>query len=208
MLFELLFLAFLPASVIALLVAVVSLTHGRRRRGKRILLSLIVSWCGYLAIVAIVSAITPQHVIPLGQERCFDEMCFAVVESKTAAELGPAGRTVKAHGIFHVVTIRVSSHSRGRAQREGGLRAMLWADEKSYQVSPEGQSGWDAASGPTAPLDVRMEPGESVESVQVFDLPVESTDPGLVLSHGFTPGYFVIGESPIFRKPTLMRINP
>ena len=68
---------------------------------------------------------------------------------------------------------------------------MLWTAGKSYEVSSEGQGGgWEAAYGASAPLDARLEPGESVESVQVFDLPKDVLAPGLVLSHGFTPGYF------------------
>ena len=92
MLFELLFLAFLLATVIALFVAVVLLMRGARQSGKRILLTLGVSWAVYLAVVAMVSRTTPQRIIPMGQDRCFDEMCFAVVHAETAAELGLPAR--------------------------------------------------------------------------------------------------------------------
>ena len=161
------------------------------------LLALVVGWAGYLLIVGLVSATTPQRIVPMGQDRCFDEMCFAVVHAETASQLGPESQPAHANGMFYIVTVRVSSRSRGRAQSEGGLRAMLWEAGKSYDVSPEGQRAWEAANGETIRLTARLQPGESVTSVQVFDLPTQSTAPGLVLSHGFTPGYFVIGESPI-----------
>jgi hypothetical protein len=40
---------------------------------------------------------------------------------------------------------------------------------------------------------MRLNPGESVLGVQVFDVPKDIVAPGLVLDHGFTPGFFVIG---------------
>ncbi|MGB7265949.1 MAG: hypothetical protein WBC92_10585 [Terracidiphilus sp.] len=208
MLFELFFLAFVFVSIVAAIGGVAAVVRGARRTGKRIFVGLAISWVVYFSVVAIVSATTPQRIIPIGQDGCFDEMCSAVIHAETAGELGPPGQTVKAQGIFYVITMRVSNLSRGRAQREGGLRALLWAAGKSYEVSPDGQSAWETANGATARLTAQLQPGESIESVQVFDLPKDALTPGLVLSHGFTPGYFVIGESPIFRKPTLMRITP
>jgi len=102
----------------------------------------------------------------------------------------------------------VSSRSRGRVQSEGGLRALLWDSGKYYEVSSGGQQAWEAVNGETARLTVRLRPGESVQSVQVFDLPNDASAPGLALSHGFTPGYFVIGECPLFQKPTILKLAP
>jgi hypothetical protein len=42
--------------------------------------------------------------------------------------------------------------------------------------------------------------------VLVFEVPGEITHPALTLDHGFTPGYFVIGESPFFHKPPIMEL--
>ena len=208
MIFELLFIALFLASTIMLIGALIAMFRGKVRAGTRVLFGLAACWAVYLLIVALVSVATPQRSIPMGQERCFDEMCFAVVHSETATKLGLAGQTVQANGRFYVVALRVTSRSRGRAQSEGGLRALLWEAGKSFEVSPAGQQAWKAVNGETASLTTRLEPGESVTSVQVFDLPADTSTPGLVLTHGFTPGYFVIGESPIFREPALMRIEP
>jgi len=106
------------------------------------------------------------------------------------------------------VTVRATSHSRGRAQSEGGLRALLWSTGGTYEVSRAGQSAWDAEHPQSVQLTTRLRPGESLLSDQVFDVPAKAADLSLVLSHGFTPGYFVIGECPIFHKPTIMRISP
>ncbi|MDE3149435.1 MAG: hypothetical protein KGL37_08190 [Acidobacteriota bacterium] len=208
MIFELLFLALFFASLALLIGAVILMNRGARRSATKILLSLGAGWAVYLAIVALVSAATPQRIVPIGQDRCFDDMCFAVVHAETVSQLGTARHPVTAKGVFRVVAVRVSNRARGRAMREAGLRALLWSDGEGYGVSPEGQRAWEAANGQTAALTARLDPGASILSVQVFDLPQKASSPGLVLSHGLTPGYFVIGESPILRKPTLMKIDP
>lgn len=153
-------------------------------------------------------AARPQRTIPVGQELCFDEMCFSVVNVQVVLQLGPASQPVKADGRFYVITVRVSSHSRGRVQSEGGLRALLWNSGNYYEVSSGGQRAWESVNGKTAKLTARLQPGESVESVQVFDLPQEASAPGLALSHGFTPGYFIIGECPLFHKPRTLKLTP
>jgi hypothetical protein len=202
MVFELLFLALAFATLISLVTALAMAI--RRRRVARLLLSVGIVWAMYLTIVAAVSAATPQKRIPMGQEQCFDEMCFSVAHVEAFSELGLAAQPTRATGRFYVVTVRMTSRSRGRPQREGGLRALLWSAGKYYHVSAEGQTAWEMAHAPAAGLTARLNPGESLLSVQVFDLPNSVTTPGLVLSHGFTPGYFVIGECPMFHPPAIM----
>ncbi len=210
MVFELLLVGLFLASLIALVGAAAMAIRGSRRGAMRVLRMLGTGWAAYLLVVVVVAAATaarPQRIIPMGEERCFDEMCFSVAGVQEFPQLGSADRTVKADGTFYVVTVRMRSHSRGRAQSEGGLRALLWDAGKDYAVSADGQRAWEAVNGETARLTARLEPGESVESVKVFDAPKEASAPGLVLSHGFTPGFFVIGECPLFHKPTILKLT-
>ena len=209
MVFELLFVGLFLASLIALISVLILAIRGRRRAAMRVLGTLGVGWAVYLFVVGAVAAAMatqPQRTIPMGQERCFDEMCFSVINVQVVPQLGPASQPVKADGMFYVIGMRVSSHSRGRTQSESRLRALLWDSGNYYGVSSGGQQGWEAVHGETAKLTARLRPGESIESVQVFDVPKEASAPGLVLSHGFTPGYFVIGECPLFQKPTIQRL--
>jgi hypothetical protein len=210
MLFELLFLGLFFGSLITLLCVLVLAIRGLRGAAVRVLKTLGAGWVVYLLIVVGVSAASaarPQRTIPRGEEQCFDEMCFSVVDAQVVSQLGPTTEPVKAAGRFYIVTVRVSSRARRRTQREGGLRALLWDAGKYYAVSGEGQHAWAAANGETAGLTARLRPGESIESMQVFDVPMESSAPALVLSHGFTPGYFVIGECPLFHKPTVLKLS-
>jgi len=208
MIFELLFIALFFTTLIALVSVLIMVVRGSRRSAMRLLQAAGAVWVVYLFIVVAVSITTTQRIIPTGQDLCFDEMCFAAIQTQSMSQLGSGDSAVRADGQFYVITVRVSSHSRGRTQSEGGLRALLWDSGKYYAVSPQGQRAWEVDNGATSPLTSRLQPGESVKSAQVFDVPKEVSSPGLVLSHGFTPGYFVIGECPLFHKPTLIRINP
>jgi hypothetical protein len=211
MVFELLFVGLFLASLIALIGVLILAVRRRRRTAMRGLGVLGAGWAVYLFVVvavAVTMGARPQRTIPVGQELCFDEMCFSVVNIQIVPQMGPASQFVKANGRFYVITVRVSSRSRGRVQSEGGLRALLWDSGKYYEVSSGGQQAWEAVNGETARLTVRLRPGESVQSVQVFDLPNDASAPGLALSHGFTPGYFVIGECPLFQKPTILKLAP
>ena len=134
MIFELLFVALVLVTCILLLTVVVQFIRSRRSAALRLLKGLGLGWAGYLLVVvavAVAGAARPQRVYQRGQERCFDEMCFAVADVKTATEL--AG--VRPRGVFYVVMVRGTSRSLGRTQKEGGLRALLWSDGRSCAIA-------------------------------------------------------------------------
>lgn len=205
--FELLFLL-LVATTFATFAVVMGMTLAKRGcAAKRVLKFLGIGWGVYLAIVLAVAAATPQRVIALNHDICIDEMCFAVVNVDKASQLGPANHPVRADGTFLIVTVRVTSRARGRTQSEQGLRALLWSPQATFPVSANGQAAWNATHAENAALTVRLRPGETNFSNQVFDVPVGSRDLGLALTHGFGPGYFVIGECPLLHKPTILRVS-
>jgi hypothetical protein len=201
--FELLFLVCVVSSLILLLAALVLKLRGRRTAARRVLWGLGIGWMAYLSTVALVAAAAPQRIIARNHDLCSDDMCFAVVNVQTLSQIGNA----RATGTFYVVTVRISNQGRGRAQSEQGLNAWLWSPGGEYQRSPTGQSVWDAAHADNVSLTTRVQAGQSVLSEQVFDVPAGG-DLGLVLNNGFTPGYLVIGECPLFHKPTIFLINP
>ena len=107
---------------------------------------------------------------------------------------------------LYAVKVRVTSHSLGRAQSEGGLRGRLYDGERYIDVSEAAQRAYDAQHGDSPGLTERIAPGQSVVSVLVFEAPQSTTQPALTLDHGFTPGYFIIGESPFFHKPDIHQL--
>lgn len=204
--FELLFLLLAAVTAITLIAGIVLALARRSCTAKKLLKGLAIGWGTYLAIVFLIAATTPQRVIPPSRDLCFDEMCFATVNLQTASQLGPASQPVRANGVFYIVTVRASSRARGRTQSEQGLGAVLWSPQRTYAISPQGQAAWNAMHPDNAALTARLAPGQSVLSDQVFDVPAQAGDFGLVFTHGFTPGYFVIGECPLLHKPTILHL--
>jgi hypothetical protein len=200
-LYELLFILLFLGSLFSLLLSAFLI---RRAASRRILLALASVWAVYLAILAVTDLLSAQKVYQAGQEQCFDEMCFAVADAQ--AMPAPASNPSATPTRLYVVKVRVTSHSRGRAQSEGGLRGRLYQGNTYINVSQAAQQAYDAQYGVSPTLTQTIAPGESVLAVLVFEVPPQFAAPALTLDHGFTPGYFVIGESPFFHKPDIHQL--
>jgi hypothetical protein len=199
---DLLFILLFLSSVVACIVILILLATGRRAAAGKALLGAGAVWCVYLAVLAGSELMAQPQTMAPGQDRCFDEMCFAVVRAQSSPSPGARG----ANRRLYVVTIRITSRSRGRAQSEGGLRARLYDHGTYFDVSPQAQGVYELDHGKSPMLTQRLAPGESVQSVLVFEVPGNIAHPGLTLDHGFTPGYFVIGESPFFHGPDILTL--
>jgi len=202
-LFELLFILLVLLSVGVLVLGVVLGTTKGWSEGGKVLRVVGGTWAVYLTVLAIADILAQQHVTPVGEERCFDEMCFTVTSAKRLRDFASAPAPGHA---YYVVRVRVTSRSLGRSQAEGGLRARLYQDGKYFEAPPDAQQAYDRRCGTSARLTQRLDPGESLVSPLVFEWSADSRVPPLVLDHGFTPGYLVIGESPFFHKPDIMLI--
>jgi hypothetical protein len=201
-LYELIFIILFLGSVVSLLV---SAFLWRRSASRTILVRLASTWFVYLGILAVTNVFRSQRVFMVGEDECFDEMCFAVVDQRAL----PAQSVDASDGYArkkYVIAVRMTSHSRGRAQAEGGLRGRLYEGGSYVNISEGAQKALDAQHGEKVRLTRKLSPGESAISLLVFEPPQSMTNPALVLDHGFTPGYFVIGESPFFHKPHIHQL--
>jgi hypothetical protein len=178
-----------------------------RRRGasKRILIALGSVWGIYLMILAVTDVLRPQKIFKAGEEQCFDEMCFAVAGVETIAEQASTASSTPTSRLY-IVEVRVSSHSHGRVQAEGGLSGRLYDGYTYINVSEAAQQAYDAQHGQSPKLTQKIAPGESILSTLVFEVPQAITHPALILDHGFTPGYFIIGESPFLHEPAIHQL--
>lgn len=200
-LYELLFIVLFLGTVVAVVGVLVLAATRRMASAAKVLLTTGAVWSLYFAILVVSDATAQQVVIKAGEDHCFDEMCFAVVDNQVSSS-----RT-QPNNMTYAVTVRVTSRSRGRTQAEGGLRARLYTTGRYVNVSEQAQKEYETMHGKTPQLTERLAPGESIQSVLVFDVPQVMKRPGLALDHGFTPGYFVIGESPFFHKPDIFQLS-
>ena len=204
-LYELVFILLFLGSVVGLLLSALLLLRSKAV-SRKILVALASVWGVYLVILAVTDVLSSQKIFKMGEDQCFDEMCFGVADVQTMPSQ-PFDSSVTTASALYIVKIRMTSHSRGRAQAEGGLRGRLYDGDKYINVSETAQRAYDAQHGESPKLTQKLTPGESILSVLVFEVSQGITHPALTLDHGFTPGYFVIGESPFFHKPDIHQLS-
>jgi len=202
--FDLLFILLFLATLIVLITCVVQVLRGRGSQAARLLKRHALILLIYFLVLSIVSWTSPQRVVPMQADRCFDDWCVAIEDATQAAELGG----VKPSGVFYVVTIKLSNHARGRSQRAASAAIhLIDGNGTRYDVSPAGQSAFETQHGSIPPLTLMIEVGQSYETYAVFDLPTDAQNVGLTVEHpvGFSPGLFVIGdEGSLFHAPTIV----
>jgi hypothetical protein len=180
---ELLLLALVGWSAIGAIGVTISLARGERPKALRHLGWIAGVWTVYLAVLIAVSLLQPQKTIAIGQDQCFDEMCFAVtgVEEVPGFLIHDGSRLVR-------VSVRITNHARGRTESEKLIQA--------YLVDAQGRRWKESTAISGVPLTARVAAGDSVVSEPVFKVAKDATGLGLVLTDGQRqPGILVIGGS-------------
>lgn len=191
--FDLLFILVFLSVGVGLLAALGLWVSGRRPAALRLarLIGIGVVLYGVaLVTVSVVSA--PRQLTP-GQDRCYDDWCIAVVE----AEAHPA-----IEGGNYAVTFRLANRAGRVAQREQGLAV--------YLLDQTGQRFEPLAAGTEPPFDVRLQPGETLNTTRWFGLPEDVGPLRLAIVHeGWAagPGFFIIGDDASWlHQPTIVML--
>src|SRR6185312_4873351 len=104
----------------------------------------------YLAVSAAVAFFAPQRMIAAGEPWCFDDWCLTV-------------ENVKRSDRGYNVSLRISSEAKRVTQRANGA----W-----IYLRDENDRHYEASSNPAeVPLDVLLQPGESVATQRSFEVP-------------------------------------
>lgn len=180
---ELLLLALVGWTAIGAVGVTISLVRRERARALRHLGWIAGVWTTYLAVLVAVSLRQPQKTVAIGQDQCYDEMCFAVtgVEEVPGFLIHDGSRLLR-------VSVRITNHARGRTESEKLIRA--------YLVDAQGRRWEESAAISGVPLTARVPAGDSVVSEPVFKVAGNATGLGLVFTHGKRqPGVLVIGAS-------------
>jgi len=190
--FDLLFIALFFTVVVLLVVAAVSALRGRRVRAITILSRLGILIGVYFVILILVSLLSPRRVLNVGENQCWDDWCIAVTDVRRA----PADTVVS-----YVLTLRISSRARRRAQRERGVVVYL-LDDRDRRYEP-------VVDTAAVPFDIMLQPQEAVTSTRTFEIPTDANNLVLVVAHAWRfPGCCIIGDSQSFlHKRTAVRLN-
>ena len=212
MAFDLLFILMVLASAVTLLGLFALVLRRRWRLARRLLLGYASGALLYLGALVLVSTTTPERVLQLGEDRCFDDWCITVAGFTDLPALGEGPGRVRARGRFYVVELELSNQARGRSQRASSVALWLLDGQgRRHPVSTVGQAAWEAKHGPTAALTSTLALGERLGTVRVFDVPVDADALGLTVVHpvGFAPGWLIIGDDMSWlHRPTVFRLAP
>jgi len=198
------------ALVAALILVLFNLARRRPRTAWKIG-RVMLAWTGVYAILLLgVSLSSRAPVLEQGQEHCFDEMCFSVQEIITAPALGTGEAQVNAQGIFYVITVELHSASRRTPQKPSNPH--IWVIDAQGGSYTRMVSAGDPAGQPLDPArlwDRKVQPGEKVDRVVAFDLPMKAgLAPSLVITEGSGfPTDLIIGdENSFFHAKTTFRL--
>jgi hypothetical protein len=191
--FDLLFLLLAFLSLVSLITAAFRAVSGNRARAMGILRRLGMSAVAYIAIVAVVGVLSPRRVLRVGDPWCFDDWCLSVER----VERTPAPpRTV------YTVSLRISSEARRVSQRAKGAWIYI-IDQRGNRYAP-------APDPSETPLDVLLQPGESVLTSRTFSVPSDAGAVGLITGHGVPccyPSLIIADDSSLFHKRTSIRLD-
>ena len=203
--FDLLLIVLVLSTLAGGVTAVTSLFFGRRVIAARLVAAIAGGWLTYLGVGTAIALITPQHIMSLGEDRCFDEMCFAVMGWNRTPSTN-AGKS------FYIVYVRIANRSRGRAQREIGRKGVLIdRSGRVYEVSSEGMRAISPVNrAPYPGLDVEVALGKTLETTLVFELSQDVDYPGFALASNLAinPARIVIGDEDHFLHwPTVVPLD-
>lgn len=145
----------------------------------------------YAALLLAVSATSREIVLAPGERKYFCEidchLACSVAGTESPPVLGPPRRPVVPRGRLLVVRLRTwfdeatISPRRGMSPLAPNPRRVFVEDAagRRYDRSPEGERALAASGRASTPLDTPLRPGESYETLLVFDLAAGARDPRL-----------------------------
>lgn len=207
--FDLVLILAVLGSVIALCALFYFLLRRQWRWARRVALAFISVVVLYAVTLVGVALLSPQRVLAMHQDRCFDDWCLSVERVVQQPTVGVAPAVVTAHKEFYLVTVRVTSQARAISQRALDVQVyLLDAQGQRYDSSVSGQQALDMAGQGGQALSTELAPGGSFTRTIVFDLPRGLAHLALVVTHGLFPDLLVIGsEQSFLHKPTIIELH-
>jgi hypothetical protein len=191
-LFDLLFLIMALATLMALIVATLSVMRGRRDRALRLVQRLALVWLACVLANLIVSGLRHQRIVRPHEAWCFDDWCF----TQDSMAVGVRGDTA-----VYFAHFTLSSRALRVRQRAKGAWIYLM-DSEHRRYAPVAEAG-------DVPLDIELGPGERHSAQRRFEMPFNDVPVGLITGHGGRycgiMNFLIIGEAGcVFGKPTMV----
>lgn len=203
---DLIFLATGLMIVVSVVVLAIALATRHWQFVRRVSLVGVTWLLIYAVALLVVSWVTPQQTLAMGQEHCFDDMCFSVTQARIANSVtSQDGASHVAQGAYYIVTVQLRNKARRQPQKPDSPGAYLVdSSGHTYQLARDGRQ----AIGQEARWDERLQPDERQTRELVFDAPTNAGPFSLVVTEGGWPSALVIGdENSPFHQKTAMRLT-
>jgi hypothetical protein len=162
----------------------------------------------YAGALLTFSLLSEEKTLAGGAFKYFCELdchtAYTVTGVETAKTLGEGGAMATAEGTFYVVTVRtwfdaetVSSGRPHALPLRPNWRVVRVVDEAGQQYATS-LAGQKALVAHNVPLTHELRPGESYDSVLVFDLPADARNPRLLLADWDPVTMLLIGHENSF----------
>jgi len=185
-----------------------ALASGKQRQAKRILIIGALTGILYTGTLLTYSIASEEKTLGAGQQKYFCEIdchtAYSVAGVSTAKTLGEGGAQATASGLFYVVTLRtwfdgetISNRRPDGMPLQPNPRVVRVVDEAGTQYATS-LAGQKAIVASNVPLTHALKPGESYDTVLVFDLPEGVANPRLLLADWDPVTYLLIGHENSF----------
>ena len=189
---EVLLLVLAAWTAVGALGVTISFARGERSQAKRHMGWIATIWLLYLAALLTVSLTARRREIPQGKERCFHEICLAVVKT----DVMPGYLAQNGERVVRVA-VRMTNRSAMKSRHESGLRA--------YLVDAQGRTWHEVPGLEGVRLTATVAPRGAVMSEPVFKVSKEATGLALVFTRGRgLPEALVIGNSDSLMHPPVV----
>jgi hypothetical protein len=168
---------------------------GERERLRSGLMWIIGVWVVYMGVLLTVSLAQPQRIVAMGQEQCYDEMCFIVTKVERVSEFPASDQD-------HLMRVSIQIRNKGhKPQNEERIQAYLLDAQGRRWLESTGVSG--------VRLTATVAGGASVRSEPIFRVAQDATDLQLVFTHGREqPRVLMIGDSDsLLHRRTVVKLE-
>ncbi|HZD31268.1 MAG TPA: hypothetical protein VE779_06380 [Candidatus Angelobacter sp.] len=185
-----------------LTIATVVLFFTRRRWSRYSLLAIAGLLAGYAAVLGLFSWASFDRTVGRGDEKFFCALDCHIAYSVQGVERMKSIGDVTSQGEFVVVVLRSHFDERTIAPWRGNaphsphppnLELVDGAGHR-YSVAAAGQQAWENAKANSHSLTDPLRPGESFESVWVFDVPEKAKGIRFFAGWHDFPSYLLIGD--------------
>jgi hypothetical protein len=203
------FFATILALVAGVSMIVISLFTHRPERAWKVG-GILLAWIAiYAVVLLLVSFASQPKFLNLGQERCFDEMCYSVKSVTMSHALGQ----FTAQGDYYIITIQLRSAAQRTAQKPSQPDLFVVDSQGNrYSEIVNAGNGLDLGQPVTTDQlwDQKIQPGEIIVRTVAFDLPSDIGQPGLVVTEGIgLLSAVIIGdEGSFFHAKTEFLLTP